>query len=379
MPLCWFCHEAAQIVYFIILGCNLFLLNGLLIQRGNSGQICASCSGIETREVCDHFIKCSDGEECYMHSYTTESGEELSDLGCTVSQGCPHSVESVFGKRAEGHRLKCFACCNKTALCNENLSCDGNLNAGITLPKDCSELIVPSHHSGTYTIYPYGVQHLPVSVQCVFDSDGAWTVFQRRFDGSVNFYRGWEAYKKGFGTSNGEYWLGNDIIYNMTNQGNHELKIVLMDFANVTKYAKYSSFHISEEAHGYRLSVMGYSGTAGDDMHVHEGMKWSTFDRDNDLSPSASCATLYKGTYEPRHDKTNKMSVRPAKTQISLGICPVWPESSQCAQWVAEDPSFLHADSEDSDQTGRMPRLIWVFSGRTAILLVVSCRGSHVL
>ena len=31
---------------------------------------------------------------------------------------------------------------------------------------------------------------------------------------------------------------------------------------------------------------------------------------------------------EPRHDKTNKMSVRPAKTQISLGICPVLSESS---------------------------------------------------
>ena len=27
---------------------------------------------------------------------------------------------------------------------------------------------------------------------------------------------------------------------------------------------------------------------------------------------------------EPRHDKTNKMAVRPAKTQISLGIRPVW-------------------------------------------------------
>ena len=62
--------------------------------------------------------------------------------------------------------------------------------------------------------------------------------------------------------------------------------------------------------------------------------------------------------YEPQHDKTNKMSVRPAKTQISLGIRPVCSESSLCAQWVAKDPSFLHAHSEDSDQTGRMPRLI---------------------
>ena len=42
--------------------------------------------------------------------------------------------------------------------------------------------------------------------------------------------------------------------------------------------------------------------------------------------------------FEPRHDKTNKMSVRPAKTQISLGICSVWSESSLCAQCLAKDP-----------------------------------------
>ena len=82
-------------------------------------------------------------------------------------------------------------------------------------------------------------------------------------------------------------------------------------------------------------------------------------------------------TYEPPHDKTNKMTVRPAKTQISLGIRPVWSESSLCAQWVAKDPRFLHADSEDSDQTGWTPRLIWIFAWRTLTLLVLSCRGSY--
>ena len=35
------------------------------------------------------------------------------------------------------------------------------------------------------------------------------------------------------------------------------------------------------------------------------------------------------------------MSVRPSKTQISLGICPVWSESSLCAQWVDKDPVFF--------------------------------------
>ena len=81
----------------------------------------------------------------------------------------------------------------------------------------------------------------------------------------------------------------------------------------------------------------------------------------------------------PWHDNTNKVTVRPAKTQISLGIHPVWSESSLCAHWVAKDPSFLRTDSEDSDQTGRMPRLIWIFAGRTLILLVLSWCGSYTI
>ena len=53
-------------------------------------------------------------------------------------------------------------------------------------------------------------------------------------------------------------------------------------------------------------------------------------------------------------DRTTKWHVRPTKTQISMGIRPVLAESSLCAEWVAKGLSFLHADSEDSDQTGRM-------------------------
>ena len=79
---------------------------------------------------------------------------------------------------------------------------------------------------------------------------------------------------------------------------------------------------------------------------------------------------------EPLHDKTNKMSVCPAKTQISLGICPVWSESSLSA-WRKLGSLATHlAHSNDSGQTGRMPRLTWVFAGHTATLLVLSCRDS---
>ena len=80
---------------------------------------------------------------------------------------------------------------------------------------------------------------------------------------------------------------------------------------------------------------------------------------------------------EPQHDKTNKMSVRPAKTQISLGIHRVWSESLLSA-WRNLGSLATHwAHSEDSDQAGWMPRLIWVFPGRTHILLVLSCHGSN--
>ena len=63
--------------------------------------------------------------------------------------------------------------------------------------------------------------------------------------------------------------------------------------------------------------------------------------------------------------KPTKWPLHPAKTQISLGVHLYWSESLLSAHLVDQDPRFLHADSEDSDQIGRMPRLIWVFVGRT--------------
>ena len=81
---------------------------------------------------------------------------------------------------------------------------------------------------------------------------------------------------------------------------------------------------------------------------------------------------------EPPHDKTNKMTVRPAKTD-QPGHPPSLIRVFVCAQWVSKDPSFLHTDSEDSDQTGRIPRLVWVFAGRTVILFVLSWGGSNLV
>ena len=62
--------------------------------------------------------------------------------------------------------------------------------------------------------------------------------------------------------------------------------------------------------------------------------------------------------------KPTKWHVHQSKTQISLGIRLVWSESLLSA-WRKLGSLATHWEySKDSDQTGRMPRLIWVFAGR---------------
>ena len=66
--------------------------------------------------------------------------------------------------------------------------------------------------------------------------------------------------------------------------------------------------------------------------------------------PCSVCSKLLL-TFESPHDKTNNVAVHPAKTQISLGIRPVWSESSLSA-WRKLGSLATHwAHSEGSDQT----------------------------
>ncbi|KAL8170083.1 UNVERIFIED_CONTAM: Ryncolin-4 [Gekko kuhli] len=86
------------------------------------------------------------------------------------------------------------------------------------------------------------------------------TVFQRRQDGSVNFYRGWQSYKQGFGNHASEFWLGNDNIHLLTNSGVQQLRIDTRDFNDTNTYAAYTTFRILTEEENYRLQVGSYLG-----------------------------------------------------------------------------------------------------------------------
>ena len=162
---------------------------------------------------------------------------------------------------------------------------------------DCSDLLKSGHtQSGVYSINPDGTGHF--SVYCDMRTDGGgWTVFQRRQDGSVDFYRGWNDYKTGFGQLTAEFWLGNDKIHRLTASRPSSLRVELKDWNGGKAYVKYGKFNIGDEQAQYRLEVGSYSGTAKDSLTYHNNMAFTTKDRDNDIHSSLNCAVHAAGAW----------------------------------------------------------------------------------
>ena len=88
---------------------------------------------------------------------------------------------------------------------------------------------------------------------------GGWTVFQKRQDGSVDFYRGWDDYKRGFGNLTGEFWLGLDKIHRLTVSSSNKLRVDL-ELNNETAFAEYSFFAVANETEKYQLGLGIFSG-----------------------------------------------------------------------------------------------------------------------
>ncbi|XP_048201801.1 ficolin-1-like [Perognathus longimembris pacificus] len=166
-----------------------------------------------------------------------------------------------------------------------------------TGPRNCKELLARGHFlTGWHTIFLPDCR--PLTVLCDMDTDGGgWTVFQRRMDGSVDFFRDWADYKKGFGSQQGEFWLGNENIQALTSQGTSELRVDLEDFEGQRAFATYNSFKVLGENDKYQLVLGDFKeGTAGDSLAFHNNVPFSTKDRDSDGS-AASCAELYHGAW----------------------------------------------------------------------------------
>ncbi|XP_064551543.1 angiopoietin-related protein 7-like [Drosophila montana] len=134
----------------------------------------------------------------------------------------------------------------------------------------------------------------PFDVLCDSATAGpGWTVIQQRINGKEDFYRNWTSYREGFGSFDGDFFLGLERIHRLTRAQPHELYIHMERFDGDIKYRRYDQFAISGEEDQYTLITLAKSeGSATNDyLLYHKDKKFSTFDRDNDNLNSGNCAS----------------------------------------------------------------------------------------
>ncbi|XP_073162909.1 fibrinogen-like protein 1-like protein [Lepidochelys kempii] len=156
--------------------------------------------------------------------------------------------------------------------------------------------------SRLYVVHPQ--KSSLIVVYCEMEQDGGgWTVLQRNtVSQKTSWDHSWTAYKKGFGNLEGNHWLGNTFIYLLTRQNAFAVRSVIVNADGEKRYANYHSFALLDsEGNGYALRLGDYSGDAGDaltiiyESGIHDNMKFSTLDKDQDRRIPNNCALNYAG------------------------------------------------------------------------------------
>ncbi|CAF1107350.1 unnamed protein product [Adineta steineri] len=173
-------------------------------------------------------------------------------------------------------------------------------------PTDCDDILRQQPTlvtQGIFRIKPR-LSSESFDVQCIFENNTGWTVIQQRINGTIDFYRGWDDYKNGFGDLRSEFWLGNEKIHQLTNQGQYLLHIDLKPWDGSLRTAEYGKFSLDNENQNYKLQISQYqplTSTAGDSLSSPwdnaNGAPFSTFDRDHDNLFYDNCALTYHGAW----------------------------------------------------------------------------------
>ncbi|XP_059142267.1 angiopoietin-2-like [Physella acuta] len=148
---------------------------------------------------------------------------------------------------------------------------------------------------------------------------GGWIVIQRRFKGDVNFTRNWREYKEGFGTTLGDYWLGNDWISNLTHMGYNRLRVD-MTFHGRNYSSEYVDFTLGNEAASYLIHFKTLRDSTNTFIR-HSGYKFTTIDRDNDVY-DGNCALRYKGGWW--YDACHSVNINGVWGHLDYGMGLNW-------------------------------------------------------
>lgn len=163
------------------------------------------------------------------------------------------------------------------------------------LPRDCMDALNRGKVlSGVTRIRP---SQEPKEVWCDQETEGGgWTVmlWRKKQPIQIDFRRNWQSYSEGFGSADGEYWIGLETLYKLTKGNPYNLRVE-MTWEDEEAVSLYDFFSVGPGrlgSRGYELNVGGYnkSSTGGDAMEYHSGMDFSTYDRDNDGATGGSCS-----------------------------------------------------------------------------------------
>nr|QBA18373.1 VIgL family fibrinogen-related protein 3 isoform 3 [Littorina littorea] len=159
----------------------------------------------------------------------------------------------------------------------------------------CVDWLAVDPRSGVRTLTVHGEA---IRVYCDQTTDGGgWTVFQRRQDRSVDFYRGWKAYRGGFGDLQGNFWLGLDNLHNLTSSGDYLLRIDMTKFDGTSGSATYTGFHVAGVDQNFTLNFDSFAGgNADDSLSMQNKQQFSTHDADHDTY-SVNCASIFHGAW----------------------------------------------------------------------------------